>query len=121
MTTINVDEHYSVYSYDPVLGTYQKSEEAHPYSDASLGKPLRIEMLIVLHTREWLLDVGDGHGSHIHDYELDTSGRINVYYKGNGYAGTWNSTDSHGPLTFTLDSGQVLTMPPGLVWVDVTQ
>src|SRR6202022_3569163 len=36
VTTINVDEHYSVYSYDPVLGTYQKSEEAHPYSDASL-------------------------------------------------------------------------------------
>jgi DUF3048 family protein/Big-like domain-containing protein len=121
VTTINVDEHYSVYTYDPVIGTYQKSEEAHPYVDASLGKPLRIEMLIILHTRESLLDVGDGHGSHIHDYELDTSGRINVYYKGNGYAGFWTSTDSHGPLTFTLDSGQVLTLPPGLVWVDVTQ
>jgi len=121
VTTINVDEHYSVYTYEPVTGTYQKSEEAHPYVDASLGKPLRIEMLIILHTREWLLDVGDGHGAHIHDYELDTSGRFNVYYKGNGYAGVWNSTDSHGPLTFTLDGGQVLTMPPGLVWVDVTQ
>ena len=119
--TINVDEHYSVYTYDPVVGTYQKSEEAHPYVDASLGKPLRIEMLIVLHTREWLLDVGDGHGAHIHDFELDTSGRIEVFYKGAQYAGSWTSTDSHGPLTFTLDSGQVLTLPPGLVWVDVTR
>jgi hypothetical protein len=120
-TTINVDEHYSIYQYDAVTGTYTKSEEAHPYSDASLGKPLRIEMLIILHTREWLLDVGDGHGAHIHDYELDTSGRIQVFYKGLGYAGFWTSTDSHGPLTFTLDSGQVLTLPPGLVWIDVTQ
>jgi hypothetical protein len=118
--TINVDEHYSVYSYDSVLGTYQKTEEAHPYSDASLGKPLRIEMLIILHTRESLLNVGDGHGAHIHDFELDTSGRIQVFYKGLGYAGSWTSTDSHGPLTFTLDSGQVLTLPPGLVWIDVT-
>jgi len=38
-----------------------------------------------------------------------------------GYTGNWASTDSHGPLTFTLDNGQVLTLPPGLVWIDVTQ
>ena len=119
-TSINVDEHYSVYTYDPVLGTYQKSEEGHAYSDASLGQPLRIEMLITLHTTESLLNVGDGHGAHIHDYDLDSSGRIDVFYKGMQYGGTWSSTDSHGPLTFTLDGGQVLTLPPGLVWIDVT-
>ncbi|MHB8588755.1 MAG: DUF3048 domain-containing protein [Candidatus Dormibacteraceae bacterium] len=118
--SINVDEHYSVYTYDPVTGTYRKSEEGHPYSDASLGQPLRIEMLITLHTKEYLLNVGDGHGAHIHDYDLDTSGRIDVFYKGMRYAGSWSSTDSHGPLTFTLDGGQVLTLPPGLVWIDVT-
>jgi hypothetical protein len=119
-TSINVDEHYSVYSYDPATGTYQKSEEGHPYKDASLGQPLRIEMLITLHTTETLLNVGDGHGAHIHDYDLDTSGRIDVFYKGMQYAGSWSSTDSHGPLTFTLDGGQALTLPPGLVWIDVT-
>jgi hypothetical protein len=37
------------------------------------------------------------------------------------YGGTWTSTDNNGPLTFTLDGGQVLTLPPGLVWIDVTQ
>jgi hypothetical protein len=67
------------------------------------------------------MDVGDGHGAHIHDFDLDTSGRIDVFYKGQQYAGTWTSTDSHGPLTFTLDNGQALTLPPGLVWIDVTQ
>jgi len=118
--TVNVDEHYSVYTYDPAIGTYQKAEEGHPYSDASLKQPLRIEMLITLHTKEWLLDVGDGHGAHIHDYDVDSSGRIDVYYKGLHYGGTWSSNDSHGPLTFTLDSGQALTLPPGLVWIDVT-
>jgi Protein of unknown function (DUF3048) N-terminal domain/Protein of unknown function (DUF3048) C-terminal domain/Bacterial Ig-like domain len=118
--SINVDEHYSVYKYDPGTGTYLKTEEGHPYSDASLGQPLRIEMLITLHTKETLLDVGDGHGSYIHDFDLDSGGRIDVFYKGMRYAGSWTSTDSHGPLTFTLDGGQVLTLPPGLVWIDVT-
>jgi DUF3048 family protein/Big-like domain-containing protein len=118
---VAVDEHYSTYSYDPVTGTYTKTEEGHACKDAGLGQPLRIEMLIVLHTREQLLNVGDGHGAHIHDFDLDTSGSIQVFYKGQGYAGTWASTDSHGPLTFTLSNGTPLTLPPGLVWIDVTQ
>ena len=120
-TSATVDEHYSTYAYDNATGTYTKTEELHPYQDASLHQPLRIEMLINLHTQEWLLDVGDGHGAHIHDFELDKNGRIDVFYKGLHYTGTWASTDGHGPLTFTLDNGQPLTLPPGLVWIDVTQ
>ena len=120
-TSISVAEHYSTYAYDPVTGTYQKTEEGHHYLDASLKQPLRIEMVIILHTREQLLDVGDGHGAHIHDFDLDTTGAINVFYKGKGYKGTWRSVDSHGPLVFTLDTGQAVSLPPGLVWIDVTQ
>ncbi|HEX2679814.1 MAG TPA: DUF3048 domain-containing protein [Candidatus Dormibacteraeota bacterium] len=118
---VGVDEHYSVYTYDAATGTYLKSEEGHAYSDASLHAPLRIEMLITLHTQEQLLNVGDGHGAHIHDFNLDTSGRVEIYYKGLQYTGTWSSPDSHGPLVFTLDNGQVVSLPPGLVWIDVVQ
>ena len=118
-SSITVNEHYSVYTYDPGTGTYQKTEAGHHYQDASLHQPLRIEMLILLHTREQLLNVGDGHGAHIHDFDLDTSGPVEIYYKGQGYTGTWASTDSHGPLTFTLSGGQAVTLPPGLVWIDV--
>jgi hypothetical protein len=121
VASINVDEHNSVYKYDAVMGTYQKTEETHPYSDAGLGKPLRIEMLIILHTKQTLMDVGDGHGAHINDYDLDTSGRVDIFYKGMQYAGFWTSTDRNGPLTFTLDGGQVMSLPPGLVWIDVTR
>jgi len=120
VNALTVDEHYSTYAYDPATGTYGKTEEGHPYRDASLQQPLRIEMVIVLHTREQLLDVGDGHGAHIHDFDLDTNGRIDVFYKGQQYSGTWASNDSHGPLVFTLDNGQAVTLPPGLVWIDVT-
>jgi hypothetical protein len=120
-TSITVDEHYSTYTYDAGTGTYRKTELGHPFSDASLNQPLRIEMLVVLHTREWLLDVGDGHGAHIHDFELDTNGRVEIYYKGLMYGGSWSSPDRNGPLAFTLDGGQPLSLPPGLVWIDVVR
>ena len=119
VTKIGVPEHYSVYAYDPAFGTYQKTEEGHLYRDASLKQPLRIEMLILLHTQVTLMDVGDGHGAHIHDYNLDSSGKVDIFYKGLRYAGTWQSTNPRLPLTFKLAGGQVLTLPPGLVWVDV--
>jgi hypothetical protein len=118
--SVAVDEHYSTYKYDQVTGTYTKTEQGHLYKDATLKQPLRIEMLVVIHTREWLLDVGDGHGAHIHDFDLDTSGAINVYYKGLGYKGTWKSTSSKGPLTFYI-GGKAISMPPGLVWIDVVR
>ena len=119
VTKINVAEHYSSYAYDATFGTYQKKEEGHLYRDANSRQVLRIEMLILLHTQVQLLDVGDGHGSHIHDYNLDSGGKIDIYYKGHRFAGTWASAGAHKPLVFKLNGGQALTLPPGVVWIDV--
>jgi hypothetical protein len=118
--SVSVGEHYSVYQYDPITGTYSKTESGHPYSDANLGQRLHIEMLIALHTQESLLNIGDGHGSYIHDFNLDSGGAADFYYKGQGYRGYWKAPDSHGPLTFSLANGLPVTLPPGLVWIDVT-
>lgn len=118
VSSASVGEHYSVYNYDPATGTYTKTESQHTYSDASLHAPLRIEMVITLHTREQYMVI-DGHG--LHDYDLDTSGTISVLYKGQQFSGTWSSNDSHGPLVFTLDNGEPVTLPPGLVWIDIVQ
>lgn len=118
-TKVSVPEHYSTYAYDQTFGTYQKTEEGHLYRDATSHQVVRIEMLILLHTQVQLLAVSDGHGSYIHDYNLESSGKIDVYYKGHRFAGTWTSTGANKPLTFKLSNGTVLSMPPGLVWVDV--
>ena len=119
-TTVNVDEHYSVYTYDSVNGTYQKNEQAHAYQDPVTGQPLRIEMLVILHTNEQLLDVGDGHGSHIHDFDLDSGGAVQIFYKGMEYTGFWSAPDHNGPLQFKTSDGQPVTLPPGLTFIDVT-
>ena len=31
----------------------------------------------------------------------------------------WSAASAHSPVTFKLYSGQALTLPPGLVWIDV--
>ena len=115
---VTVAEHYSTYTYDPALGTYQKNEADHLYKDDHLRQLLHIEMLVVLHTQESLLPIGDGHGSYIHDFNLDGGGKADVYYKGQQYSAQWASADARSPLTLTLN-GAALTMPPGLVWIDV--
>ena len=119
VSKIGVPEHYSAYAYDSTFGTYQKTEEGHLYRDATTHQLVRIEMLILLHTQVQLLDVGDGHGSHIHDYNLDSSGKIDVFYKGHRFSGTWSSAGAHKPLVFKLAGGRALSLPPGLVWIDV--
>jgi len=118
--TVSVPEHYSTYAYDAVMGTYQKSEEDHAYQDASLRQPLRIEMLIAFHTAEQLVNVGDGHGAHIHDFNMEMGGNADIYYKGVLYQSTWSAPDRNGPMRFTFN-GQAVTLPPGLVWIDVIE
>jgi hypothetical protein len=120
VNAVSVPDHNSTYGYDPNIGTYAKIEEDHAYKDAHTGQLLRIEMLIVLHTHVSQLAISDGHGSYIHDYDLDTGGKADIYYKGMRYSASWSASDSRGPLTFTLAGGQQVTMPPGLVWIDVT-
>ena len=76
-------------------------------------------MLIILHTQVQVLNVGDGHGSYIHDYNLESTGKVDIYYKGHRFSGTWTSPGAHKPLTFKLFGGQALSLPPGLVWIDI--
>lgn len=118
--SVTVSEHSSTYTYDPTMGTYQKTENGHAYKDAKTRQPLRIEMLIVMHTQVTQLNISDGHGSYIHDFDLDGNGSADIYYKGQHYAGAWTGTDTHSPIAFTTADGQALSLPPGLVWVDVT-
>ena len=73
-----------------------------------------------MHTQVTELNVSDGHGSLIHDFNLESTGSADIYYKGQHYAGAWSGADSHSPITFTTADGQALSLPPGLVWVDVT-
>ena len=119
-TSFDVTDHRSGYTFDAATKTYTKTEDGHQMGDASIGQPLRIAMVVVLHTRITVTSIiEDVNGVHGLDYDIDGSGSAEFYYQGQKYTGKWSSPDRNSPLAFTTDSGQAIALPQGLVWVDV--
>jgi hypothetical protein len=119
-TSFGVSEHRSTYSYDPVTGTYGKVEDGETMTDASLGRPDQIFMVLVLHTREFLVsDIESGCCTHGRDFDLDSGGALDIYYRGQVVTGSWSAADRSSPLVFKNAAGQEINLPNGLVWVDV--
>jgi hypothetical protein len=118
-TQVQVAQNGSTYNYDDGTKTYTKSEDGHTFADASIGQPLRIAMLIVMHTRVTVTGIiEDSNGAHGLDYDLDSGGTAEIYYNGQKATGRW-SGPAGSPLVFTLDNGTQVALPAGLVWVDV--
>ncbi|HEX6348165.1 MAG TPA: DUF3048 domain-containing protein [Candidatus Dormibacteraeota bacterium] len=117
---IKVPEHSTTFSLEQDSKTYLKTEDGHQFGDASIGQPLRISMVIVLRTQVTTTGIiEDVNGAHGLDYNIDGSGSADVYYQGLKYGAHWSSPDRGSPLVFTTDAGQAITLPSGLVWVEV--
>ena len=119
-SAFDVAEHRSHYSYDPQTGTYGKVEDGQPIVDAGLGQPVKAFMVIVMHAHEFLVpDIESGCCTHGRDFDLDSGGAADVWYRGAHYAATWSAADRASPFTFKLADGNPLLLPKGMVWVDV--
>jgi len=117
---VNVPEHNSSYGYDAATGTYLKTEEGHLMNDALVNQPLHIELLVVMHAHEFVTniveDVGGGHGR---DFDTESGGVAEFYFRGKMATGRWSVPDRSSPFVFKLDNGQPIVLPKNLVWVDV--
>jgi hypothetical protein len=72
------------------------------------------------HTREFLVpDIESGCCTHGRDFDLDSGGALEIYYRGQQSTGSWSATDRSNPLVFKNAAGQPINLPDGLVWVDV--
>jgi len=117
---VSVPEHESTYAYDPATGTYLKNEGGRPMNDALINQPLHIQLLVVMHARETITGiVEDVGGSHGRDFDMDSGGAAEFYFRGKMQSGHWSAPDRRSPFVFQLDNGQILTVPRTLVWVDV--
>lgn len=118
-TTVSVPQHDSTYSFDVSTGTYTKQVAGTTLADAGTGRPLHIELLVVLHTTATQTPfVEDVNGQHGLDFDLQSGGRAEFYFDGIQANGRWSSPGSHAPLRFQLDDGATVSPPP-LTWVDV--
>jgi hypothetical protein len=121
-TSVSVPEHRSTYAYDAETATYTKAADGHQLSDAALKQPLRILLLVVLHTTATNTTyVEDVNGVHGLDFDLESGGRADFYYGGFHASGKWSAANRQSPLRFQLDDGAVVKLPPGLAWIDVVR
>jgi hypothetical protein len=117
--TVSVPEHQSTYQYDAATGTYTKQVGPRTLADAATGQPLRIQLLIVMHTTATRTDYAeDVNGQPGLDFDMESGGRAELYVDGRQLAGHWSSPDRTSPLRFELEGGGVVNPPP-LTWVDV--
>ncbi len=117
---VAVPEHHSSYAYDQSTGTYFKSEEGRQMTDSALKEPLRIQLLVLMHTTAKSTSyVEDVNGVHGLDFDMESGGRADFYLGGRHLSGKWSSSDRQSPFTFQLDSGETVKLPQGLAWVDV--
>ena len=63
--------------------------------------------------------IEDVTGAHGLDFDLESGGRADFYYQGKHATGSWSAPDRNSALAFRTDAGEPVTMPEGLVWVDV--
>jgi hypothetical protein len=120
--TVAVPEHHSTYAFDTSTSTYTKTEEGHDMADAALNQPLRIQLLVIMHTTAKSTNyVEDVNGVHGLDFDMESGGTADFYYGGHHKAGKWSVADRHSPFTFQLDDGSVVKLPQGLAWVDVVK
>jgi len=119
-TAVGVTEHNSTYTYDASTGTYLKTEEGRPMNDALVNQPIHIQLLVVMHTSEFITgiveDVGGGHGR---DFDTESGGSAELYFQGKKASARWSAPNRNSPFVFTLANGQTVALPRNLVWVDI--
>jgi hypothetical protein len=116
---VDVSEHASTYAFDRATRTYTKQVDGRTLMDAATGQPLRIQLLVVLHTTATPTGyVEDVNGQPGLDFDMESGGRADFAFDGLQATGRWTAPDPAAPLHFRLDGGAMVTPPP-LTWVDV--
>ena len=111
--------HAVTYAYDPAARTYQYSTDTGTMVDAAEGgKPLAITNVVLLrvahHGAGYTEDVRGEEGV---DYDLQGTGKADLYTRGQHYAATWSLPDPNQPLQLLGPDGRDLALPAGLTWV----
>jgi hypothetical protein len=120
--SVTVSEHRSTYAYHAETGTYTKAEDGYQLLDAGLDQPLKIQLLIVMHTTATPTSfVEDVNGVHALDFDMESGGHADFYYGGRHAGGRWSAADRQTPYKFELDGGGEVKMPLGMTWIDVVR
>jgi hypothetical protein len=98
-------------------GTYEVISEGSRENDVIFG-PDHPRSVVVMHVRQWVTNLTDPKGGALRDHDLASGGAAELYANGTMIQASWAAgAGKNGPLTFVDAGGNVIGMPPGLMWV----
>lgn len=102
-----------IFSYDPLMGTYQVSEYGAPYVDGNTGEQVAVTNLLILKTRCANIP-GDTYGR----ITVDLTGGEGWFACGGSYVPIrWEKEAPAGQLRYETEDGQPLTLGQGHSYV----
>jgi len=106
--------------FDFGAGSYGVTTDGLGQSDVEYG-PVRAQGVVVMHVRQWITDMQeDVTGGHARDFDLSSGGTAEFYAHGTVVRGRWDGWPSaNAPLRLVGPNNQLVTMPPGLLWVSL--
>ncbi len=102
--------------YDPAAARYRRFIGNRPAVDAATDTPITVASVIVQYARWSQTYEGPILSSRL---DLVGSGPMSVFTAGHRIDGRWQRRTPHQPTIFTDQEGQLLSVQPGLVWVNI--
>ena len=119
VTGINVADMNTVFDYS--AGAYGVTSDGMRQDDVVYG-PVRAQSVAVLHVRQWITGLTeDVSGGKARDFDLTAGGAAELYAHGTMVQGRWDSPADNAPLRLLGPDGQLIGMPPGLLWVSLAE
>jgi hypothetical protein len=119
-TQVVVDDHATVWTYDPSSKEYLKTQDGAPFRDAATGR-VHAKTVIVENVTSYL-DLNPAntfHGYHTEAYELTGTGKADIYVDGVVIHGSWYHPDPNVPAIYLDQNGEPIALPSGLTWIHV--
>jgi len=104
------------FDYDTASGTYKRSTNGKPDTDANTGQQLSptVVISIVVPLSRGALDAS---GAYYSNYNVLGSGTAYVFQNGGVTKGQWHKADNATQITFTDASGNAIPLNRGQTWI----
>lgn len=108
------------FRYDPQAGDYLRYTAGRPHVDQATGQIIRASTVIVQKAPSWIASyTEDAGGAPTLDFDLVGEGPATVFRDGMAFDGKWVRTSLGGWTRFYDETGQVIPLAPGKIWISV--
>lgn len=109
------DKAFASYTYDAAQDKLLRSTRGKEHIDDATGEQLAVQNVIVQYVHD--ARANDGPGSDRRIVDVKGSGDALFVIHGKLLKGTWERPTYDSPTTYTLESGETLTLAPGNTWI----